>query len=355
MDKRRIVESLALAADGLLAEREPGPYVEVSQHHGGRATEADIAARDAMKSEARRLRPHAMFISEDTNSPDSIAQPGASKPAEAFLADPCDGSRQFGQLGFGYASCVSLHSYQPGHWWRVDAAAIAIAGKLTSEADGLILGVGGNTDDSIDLRQETTPERVRIPPCVAVGASSPSGIPLLSKLMRVRDPEVCPDATGEDPHLRVWNTAGNPITQGLLRSGTMVAVQLKWSTQWDTLFAYFGSVAGLNVYPLVWSAQDERWCVGDDGRPAPLNEFDRRHHWGRPRWHTYERLCIPPLVVGPDEPYTHEVLEIVQSSDVVQRRRPGAAEVQRRFESAFERDRVDLLRAWHTQADELGM
>lgn len=344
---RVVVESLTSTTDELLARREPGAYVDLEDHTGGRATEADIAARDRMAAEAAHLRPEAQFVSEDSNQPADIAYPDPAEAAEVFLADPCDGSRQFGQLGFGFASCVSHHTYSPRDWWQIDAASITVSGKTASwTSDGLLVGVGGNTDDSTDLREHTTRARVRIPACVTVGASSPSGIPLLSKLMHVRDPEVEIGAEGEDPYLRVWNTAGNPITPGLLRSHTMVAVQLGWSTQWDTLFAFFASAALLDVYPLAWDATGTQRPLDGDGRPESLNWFERRLWWGRPRWAPFERKCIPPLVVGPDAPYTHEVYRIVQESDMVTRPRPASSEVdQVKFDEAMRNDIEDLRAA----------
>ena len=344
---RSVVEHLTKCTYELLAEREPGSYVDLEDHLGGRATEADVAARDRMANEARLLRPMAIFVSEDSNRPAAIPYPDPSKPAEVFLADPCDGSRQFAQLGFGWAPCVSHHTHRPGEWWVLDAAAITVSGKTATWADdGWLVGVGGNTDDSTDLRQYTTRAKVRIPPCIAVGASSNSGIPLLTKLMSVADPEVDRDARGEDRCLRVWNTAGNPITPGLLRSHTMVAVQLRWSTQWDTLFAFFASAGLLDVYPLVWDAKGTQLPVDKDGRPQKLNEDERRLWWGRPRWAPFERKCIPPIVVGPDEPYTHEVYEIVRSSDYIEIERPVDSEEHRsQFEVAMQRDINDLQAA----------
>lgn len=345
MSMRPVVEALTISTERLLADREPGAYVDVEDHPGGRATEADIAARDRMKNEAQRLRPRAIFVSEDSN-PD-VDYPDPSGPAEVFLADPCDGSRQFGQLGFGFASCVSFHTFTPNDWWLLDAASITVSGKTASYAkDGCVVGVGGNTDDSVDLRQRTTRARVRIPPCIAVGASSASSVPLLSNLTHVRDPEVELEAPDEDPHLRVWNTAGNPITPGLLRSHTMVAVQLNWSTQWDTLFAFFASTQILDVYPLVWTARGEELPPDEDGRPQSLDYLERRLLWGRPRWAPFERKCIPPLVVGPNEPHTHEVYRILQASDYVQRLRPARDETeQSQFESAMKKDIRDLFGA----------
>lgn len=347
MSTRKVVEALTISTAQLLAEREPGAYVDLDDHPGGRATEADLAARDRMKNEAKRLRPGAMFVSEDSNRPSSIAYPDPSSTAEVLLADPCDGSRQFGQLGFGYASCVSLHTYAPGDWWQLNAASITVSGKTASydASNGWLVGVGGNTDDSVDLRQYTTRAKVRIPPCIAIGASSASGIRLLPDLVTVRDPEVELDSQDQDPHLRIWNTGGNPITPGLLRSHTMVAVQLSWSTQWDTLFAFCASTQLLGVYPLA-TMRGGVPPVEADGRPRSLDDVGREWWWGRPRWAPFERKCIPPLVVGPDEPYTHEVVRILQSSDFVQRVRPTHEEAERsRFETAMAKDLDDLLAA----------
>ena len=348
---RSIVEELTIGTYELLAHREPGAYVDLEDHLGGRATEADLAARDWMANQAKLLRPQAIFVSEDSNRPAEIPYPDPSEPAEVFLADPLDGSRQFGQLGFGYATCVSYHTYWPGEWWQPAAAAITASSKTASwdARDGLLVGVGGNTDDSIDLRQYTTRARVRIPPCIAVGASSASGIPLLPDLMWVRDPEVALDATAEEPYLRVWNTAGNPITPGLLRSHTMVAVQLQWSTQWDTLFAFFASASGMNVYPLTRGPWGTQQPIDDDG-PVSVDWHERRLLWGRPRWAPFERKCIPPIVVGPDEPFTREVYEIVRSSECAQIERPAeSGEEQSLFDAAMQRDNEDLLAAVHNR------
>lgn len=346
MSMRPVVQTLTVSTAELLANREPGAYVDLDDHPGGRATEADIAARDRMANEAKRLRPGAMFVSEDSNRPANIAYPDESSPAEVFLADPLDGSRQFGQLGFGFACCVSFHTFKPNEWWFLDAASITVSGKTASYGkDGLLVGVGGNTDDSVDLRQHTTRARVRIPPCIAVGASSASGIPLLSDLMYVRDPEVELGTPGEDPYLRVWNTAGNPIMPGLLRSHTMVAVQLNWSTQWDTLFAFLASASTLDVYPLA-NIRGEACAVNEGGRPQSLDDFGRQLWWGRPRWAPFERKCIPPLVVGPNEPYTHEVFNILQSSGHVKRQRPARSDAEQlQFQSAMRKDLHDLLEA----------
>lgn len=341
---RRVVEQLTRSTAALLAEREPGAFVELVDHHGERATEADIAARDWMANEARRLRPDAMFVSEDSNHPEDIEYPDTSGPAEVFLADPCDGSRQFGQLGFGWASCVSYHSFTPDDWWNLDAASVTVSGgKTNSWERAEIVGPGGNNDDSVDLREHTTRTAVRIPPCIAIGASSASGIPLLTDLMHVRDPDVELGTPERDSYLRIWNTAGNPITPGLLRSHTMVAVQLTWSTQWDTLFAYLASTAGLAVYPLVWPPRGGELVDGD---LVSLDHFQRRLWWGRPKWLPFERRCIPPLVVGPATEFTSEVAEILRASDHIQRVRPARNEdEQEQFARALDDDIEQLLAA----------
>lgn len=345
MDKRGIVNSLTEVAYKELVGRGPGGYVDLHGHDGQRATQADIAAHQAMKREAQRLRAKAIFVSEETDDPDAIPYPDPSRDAEVFLADPCDGSRQHAQLSGCFASCVSMHTYTPHGWWRLEAASITAGEQTSWGPDHSLLGPGGNTDDSVDLREHTTRSRVRTAPCIAVGPNSPSSLFLVSELGHVRDPEVSLGTPGEDAYLPVWNTAGNPITSGLLRSGTMVAVQLKWSTQWDTMFAFLASTVNLCVYPLVGNARGEPWPVDENGKPQPLNEWERRLWWGRPRWHTFERKCIPPIVVGPPEPYTHKVYEIVRASDCVQRQRPCRDEVdQVRFEEAMRQDLEDYAK-----------
>jgi hypothetical protein len=130
----------------------------------------------------------------------------------------------------------------------------------------------------------------------------------------------------------------------------MVAVQLGWSTQWDTLFAYAASTQNLGVYPLA-TAHGEPIPLDAEGQPQALDDFGRELFWGRPRWAPFERKCIPPLVVGPVEPYTHEVFDIVRSSDIVKLERSDDASAQRRFEDAMRADVEALLKARPARAE----
>lgn len=312
---------------------EPGDKVSLKAHVGGAANDADIKTRDFMEKKAKSLfGPGALFVSEDHDDPDAIECPTADDEGLVILADPCDGSRQKKQLEFGYASAALFCTSSPDRWWRVAAASVATSTeKVTTFCRGREHGDAGNEDD------EARP----IAPCIAIGASSGSKLGLLPLLGSVRDPKVELDSRDEDPYLRVWNTAGNPLTAGLMRSRTMVAVQPSWSTQWDTLFALLGAYSGLQVRSLVGG--------------KTFDAFDLRVLWGRPRWHEVDRTCIPPLVVGPKGSYTDEVFDIVRNSGLITTKRPSKSEAHRKeFKRRMDRDSAALLEAIRYETKHLG-